>query len=289
MTKIKPIRLAVAGVLFMLSLSTRLYAATDTTVKGTTSNNAQASLEVTNSSNTSLMFVRNDGNVGVGTAAPDAVLHLKAGTASAGTAPLKFTSGTSLTTAEDGAIEMDDNVFYGATDAGNRGHLAPIHLLRQDSAYTLANSGSAQNLFNAVTNGQITLEAGTYKFEALVAITSMSATSGNATFRLAGTATLGSILWYGYGRDAAADAATGTLAGSFSTDATLVTAPLVTAATNTAMFAHLKGTFEVTGAGTLIPQVTLQTAVGTAAVAAGSYFEVYRVGSTTLTAIGQWD
>lgn len=116
----------------------------------------------------------------------------------------------------------------------------------------------------------------------------MSATSGNATFSLAGTATLAAILWYGFGRDAAGDAATGTLAGSYSTDATLVTAPLVTAATATTMFAYLKGTFEVTAGGTVIPSITLQTAVGTAVVSIGSYFEIYRVGSTTSTIVGQW-
>lgn len=44
--------------------------------------------------------------VGIGTIAPTAVLHLKAGTATASTAPLKFTSGTLLTTPEVGAVEF---------------------------------------------------------------------------------------------------------------------------------------------------------------------------------------
>ena len=53
------------------------------------------------------MFINADGNVGIGTASPTAVLHLKAGTATAYTAPLKFTSGTNLTTAEAGAMEFN--------------------------------------------------------------------------------------------------------------------------------------------------------------------------------------
>lgn len=43
---------------------------------------------------------------------PTAVVHLKAGTASAGTAPLKFTSGTNLTTEEDGAMEYNGSHLY---------------------------------------------------------------------------------------------------------------------------------------------------------------------------------
>jgi hypothetical protein len=48
-----------------------------------------------------------------GTTTPTALLHLKAGTATANTAPLKFTSGTNLTTPEDGAVEYNGTHFYG--------------------------------------------------------------------------------------------------------------------------------------------------------------------------------
>ena len=54
-----------------------------------------------------------NGNVGIGTTSPTAALHLKAGTATANTAPLKFTSGTNLTTAEAGAMEFNGtNLFF---------------------------------------------------------------------------------------------------------------------------------------------------------------------------------
>ena len=52
------------------------------------------------------------GNVGIGQSSPTAVLHLKAGTATANTAPLKFTSGTNLTTPENGALEYDGTNLY---------------------------------------------------------------------------------------------------------------------------------------------------------------------------------
>jgi len=54
-------------------------------------------------------------NIGVGETTPTALLHLKAGTATAGTAPIKLTAGTLLTTPELGALEF--------TDDGTTGHL----------------------------------------------------------------------------------------------------------------------------------------------------------------------
>jgi hypothetical protein len=59
------------------------------------------------------MRISSGGNVGIGQTTPTAVLHLKAGTATASTAPLKFTSGTNLTTAEAGAVEFNGtNLFF---------------------------------------------------------------------------------------------------------------------------------------------------------------------------------
>lgn len=55
------------------------------------------------------------GSVGIGLTTPTARLHLPAGTATAGTAPLKLTTGTLLTSAELGAMEFVDN--------GTTGHL----------------------------------------------------------------------------------------------------------------------------------------------------------------------
>lgn len=60
------------------------------------------------------------GNVGIGLA-PAARLHLPAGTAAAGTAPLKLTSGANLGTTEAGAVEFDGNhLYFTAADAGLR-------------------------------------------------------------------------------------------------------------------------------------------------------------------------
>src|SRR3989344_2150059 len=58
------------------------------------------------------------GNVGIGITPPSAVLHLKAGTATASTAPLKFASGSLQTTAEAGAVEFLTDAYYGTITTG---------------------------------------------------------------------------------------------------------------------------------------------------------------------------
>ena len=76
--------------------------------------NANASLDFQMNSSTKATITQ-AGNVGIGTTTPTAVLHLKAGTAAASSAPLKFTAGTNLTTPEDGAIEFDGNSLFFTT------------------------------------------------------------------------------------------------------------------------------------------------------------------------------
>ena len=88
------------------------------------------------------------GNVGIGVTAPSAALQLKAGTATAGTAPLKLTSGALLGTAEAGAIEYDgDNLYY--TNSSN-------------ARQTLATVGGAQTFSGDQTfSGAVNVSNGT--------------------------------------------------------------------------------------------------------------------------------
>jgi len=63
------------------------------------------------------------GQFGIGTNSPTALLHLKAGTASAGTAPIKLTAGSYLTTSEAGTIEFNSEFAFTSTNGGARIHL----------------------------------------------------------------------------------------------------------------------------------------------------------------------
>lgn len=168
--------------------------------------------------------------------------------------------------------------------------LAAQSVIRQAATYTLTSSTTQQQLFNSVTNGRLTLTTGTYMFDAIISISGMSATSGNAAFSLkgGGTATLSDVLFHTVGIDGATGAA-GTQTGS-TTVATTGTTPAaaVTAGTGTAMQMNIRGTFEVTGAGTIIPSITLLTAAA-AVVAAGSYLRCQRIGATGMVSQGAWD
>lgn len=211
-----------------------------------------------------------------------------AGTASAGTWP-KLTAGTLLTTAEAGALELDANALYGTTDAGNRGVIPVVNLIRADATRTFNSDTAQQAIFNSPANGTLTLETGCYLFEGLIAMTSMSGTSGNGKFSLlgAGTATLAAILWQAHGNDLAAEATGAATGGSWHVIATQTATNVITAAANTAMCFTVKGTFEVSVAGTIIPSFA-QTTAAAAVISVGSYFRCNRIGSTSLTSIGQW-
>lgn len=77
------------------------------------------------------------GNVGVGQAVPTAKIHLAAGTATANTSPLKFTSGTLLTTSEAGSLEFNgSHLYFTITNGGAR------YQLDQQSAGSMVYPGS---------------------------------------------------------------------------------------------------------------------------------------------------
>jgi hypothetical protein len=61
--------------------------------------------------------------VGINLSTPTAKLHLPAGAAAASSAPLKFASGTKLTTAEAGAVEYDGTKFYATPSDATRRRL----------------------------------------------------------------------------------------------------------------------------------------------------------------------
>jgi hypothetical protein len=213
---------------------------------------------------------------------------IAAGTASAGTWPT-FASGTVLTTAEDGAWEADANVHYLTTDAGNRGYSPAIHICRLDADYTLTSATTEQKLFNCSANGRITLETGLYQFRALILVTAMSATSGNAAFDLLGTggATIAQPLYHVVGLDTSTPA-TGASNSGTAHQTAQTGAAMVSVQTGTGLYVNMFGTFEISVAGTIQPAITLLTAAA-AVVEDGSFFEVWRTGSTTAAVLGQWD
>ncbi|MFZ2188575.1 MAG: VCBS repeat-containing protein, partial [Candidatus Moraniibacteriota bacterium] len=115
---------------------------------------------------TSAFMIKDGGFVGIGTTSPTAYLNIKAGTATAGTAPLKFTSGTLLSATEGGAMEFDGtHIYFTATNAGTR------YQLDQQSGTSYS-----------ATNG-LTLTANAFKLGGtLSAATDIALASNDLTF-----------------------------------------------------------------------------------------------------------
>lgn len=166
---------------------------------------------------------------------------------------------------------------------------ASYYWCKLSANYTLTNTLSAQKLFNSSTNGELTLPVGVYFFECMFYLLSMSASSGNAQFRLvgAGTATTARVMFQTVGLDTTT--ATNALApsGSFSVSNNTV-ASMVVAATGASLIASHRGTFDVTVAGTIIPSIALVTGAA-AVVQAGSHFKCWRAATSAATAsAGPW-
>jgi hypothetical protein len=179
---------------------------------------------------------------------------------------------------------------YGYNDAGaNQGVVREEHWIKLSADYTLTSSTSEQKLFNTTTNGRLTLPVGTYFFDVMLYLTTMSATSGNMAFDPigGGSAVGATFLYHTIGVDN--NTPTGNIAqqGSF-TAAQQTGASMSTAATGTGLAVSVRGTFRITTAGTIVPSGTLVTAAA-AVVKAGSYFRCWRAADENTHSVGNWD
>lgn len=213
-----------------------------------------------------------------------------AGSASTNSWPT-MTAGTLMTTPQAGTMEMDATNLYFCTDSGNRGYVPVKHFIRADASRTLSSSTARQALFNSPANGRVTLEVGTYRFEGLAYLSGLSSASGNVILGIlgSGTATCANWILRVVGIDALTPGTGATQTGAWTLTAA-TTASALTAGTGTVAAMDINGTVKVTGAGTVIPSVTLVSpSSNTPTLAAGSYLSIERMGSTTLASVGQWD
>ena len=207
-----------------------------------------------------------------------------AGTATAGTAPIKLTAGTNLSAVEVGAFEYDgENLFFSA-EASQRGVVAASQFVILTSDYTtpLGTANVLKQAFNATTNGALTLTTGSYIFECLLNLSAMSATAGTLAFGFGGSAT-GRFRYLAVANKTAATATTAVSTFSNAATATVIT----TSTTTTTGYALVRGSIVITVAGTIIPSIALSVAAANV-VATGSYFMLTPIGSSTATTLGSW-
>ena len=123
---------------------------------------------------------RFDGNISIGTAAPTARLHLAAGTATASNAPLKFTSGTNLTSPEAGAFEFNGTSLFFTPSATRR------TVVLDAETQTLTNKRITQRTGTAASSATPTINTDNVDFYSLTAL-AVNVTS--FTTNLSGTPT----------------------------------------------------------------------------------------------------
>lgn len=92
-------------------------------------------------------------NWAIGTSAPTptAYLHFAAGTATANTAPLKFTLGTNLTTPEAGTIEYNGTKFFNTNSTAVRGTFLDIRTLVSGAGTLSLNTTYTHYVFTGTT------------------------------------------------------------------------------------------------------------------------------------------
>jgi len=124
------------------------------------------------------MVIASNENVGIGAFIPTAALHLKAGIATAGFAPLKFTNGALTTVAEAGAMEMVNTNFYLTNSSGVRNISAMVsgetpfiigsipfvtnsgYLLEDNSNFFWDNSGKELGIGTTTPDGKVHIMSG---------------------------------------------------------------------------------------------------------------------------------
>lgn len=131
-------------------------------------------IPVGSTSSAERMRIDGAGHVGIGVTSVTAMLHLKAGTTAAATAPLKFTSGTSLTSAEAGAIEFTtDDLFFTISTGPARKHV----LLTDGTKLTSGRVPFATTNGRLTDDSDLTFATDTLTVTKLLAPTSISSPS----------------------------------------------------------------------------------------------------------------
>ena len=124
-------------------------------VQGAGATSATSALNIIDSTQRSMLYLTNDGSLGLGTLAPTARLTITSGTTTF--APMKFTSGSLLASPQSGTIEYDGFNFYMTNGANTRTAIAGGWSSSGTGIYN--NAGTvAIGTNNPTTNSQVELQ-----------------------------------------------------------------------------------------------------------------------------------
>lgn len=250
--------------------------------------NSALNIEVTPGGTATITFPSATGTLATlaGTEAlTNKIITLSAGTASAGTGPLKFTSGTLLSSAEAGVKEYLTNIFYQTGTASNRRVDVGMYFTSNVGDATGANTTAAQAIFQAA-NDTFTAEANTtYIFNLFLSVTNGTTTCTKALV-FGGTATYSKIRYNTIGQFVAINTAGGTQSTAHVDRAT---STVVLATGTTAWYIRAQGIIRISTGGTIIPQFAFSADPGgTVLIKSESYFTLIPVGSDTTASQGAW-
>ena len=211
------------------------------------------------------------------------------------TPPLQFTSGVNNTTPVSGAEEFDGTDLYFTAAASSRQIVDCEQFQSLTSNFTLSNVNTAQQALNGTASGALSVQATTsYAIEGLYMISNTGTTSHTWGILFGGTATITagptflSVLAY---TSASGNVIT-PFSGIFITGAGISAVTAVTAASTSATESvqiRYRGRIAINAAGTLIPQLQLSAATGTAAtMLAGSYVRMWPIGAGAVVSVGNW-
>lgn len=160
-----------------------------------------------------------------------------------------------------------------------------VSLIRAASFNVLSSLTAQQPLF--ATPNALSVIEGSYSFDGILAFSGMSGTTGNGQFDFkgAGSATLSEITMSVMGIDGTGIAANQT--GTWSTTG-VSAANMVTSTTSSTIYVRVRGVFNVTIAGTVVPSITLTNGSVGNQLNAGSYIQFKRLGDLSLANIGAW-
>lgn len=213
--------------------------------------------------------------------------NLTIGAGNATVAPLRLTTGATLTTPLSGAIEYSNSAMYFSSASGNRNVALASHYYRLASNVVLASVSTAQNWLGV----GVTLQANvTYGFNGLFNLVTTGTTSHTEATGFGGTATLTNIGFVS--TRANANAITNITGNTYQiyhqSNASTVQTGAFTTAQNVVY--RMDGTVSINAAGTFVPQLTFSANPGgTSTVVTGSYFQIYPLGAGNGNlAIGQW-
>jgi len=229
------------------------------------------------------------GNTGI---TPTAKIHVAAGSATASTAPLKFTSGTNLTAIEAGVVEYDGTIMTATPNANFKRGTIPITNYTSGVGTSLTATAEATlQILLPTANDTITLSIGTYFLDLACTFTrgTVSTTSAQAQINILGSgAAVGSFS----GMSLSSPTAGGATA-NFAFNATNInTSNIVTAASTTVSGVYtitLRGMLKVTTAGTIVPQYNLSAnlaSAGTATAPNVLYFNLRQMDTQSAAAFG---